>query len=196
MNEIILASSNPGKLKELNALLHPIYCINQDSLGIISPPETGVTFLENALIKARHASQESSKPALADDSGLVVPFLNGEPGIYSARYAGEHASDTTNCNILLGNLDNTSESQRKAFFYCAIVLVRYPLDPTPLIAFGQINGLITQQAQGKNGFGYDPLFYLTDYGCTMAELAPDVKNTISHRAKALQQLKTYLSYYE
>lgn len=189
ITELILATSNAGKIKELQQLLAPIHCIPQAELGIVDAEETGLSFIENALIKARHASALTGKPALADDSGLVVPALNGAPGIYSARYAGLQAKDSDNIYLLLNNMQHLDINQRGAFFYCAIALVQYAEDPTPLIATGSMNGRINHQLSGENGFGYDPIFYIEEYQCTAAQLAADIKNSISHRAKALQQLR-------
>ncbi|STX27882.1 ribosomal protein Ham1 [Legionella beliardensis] len=192
MKEIILATTNQGKIAELQALLSPVHCISQLSLGIESVAETGQSFIENALIKARHVSLVANKPALADDSGLVVPILKGEPGIYSARYAGEKASDQENINLLLEKLKDIPTEQRQAFFYCAIVLVQHPNDPTPLIAWGYWHGLIAHAKAGKQGFGYDPIFYIPDYQCTAAQLPANIKNKDSHRAQALAQLQQQL----
>jgi XTP/dITP diphosphohydrolase len=190
MKEIILATSNSGKIKELEYLLAPVHCIGQQTLGISSAEENGLSFIENAIIKARHASLLAGKPALADDSGLVVPALNGEPGIYSARYAGIEASDKDNIDILLQKMAHLSAHQRQAFFYCAIALVQHATDPTPLIATGLFNGSICITVSGEGGFGYDPVFYVEEYQCTAAQLPVTIKNTISHRAKALSQLRT------
>ena len=193
MKELILATSNAGKIKELNVLLSPIVCIPQTDFGIPDAEETGLSFIENALIKARHASHFTNKPALADDSGLVVPALNGAPGIYSARYAGINANDSTNINLLLSNMAHLSIEQRDAYFYCAIALVQHPKDPTPIIATGILHGTITQQAMGEQGFGYDPIFFVKEYQCTAAQLSASIKNTISHRAHALTQLRTAIA---
>ena len=160
MRELILATSNPGKIAELQAMLPGVHCISQQTLNIKDADETGLTFIENALIKARHASHLSNKPALADDSGLVVPALNGEPGIYSARFAGKNASTGKNIDLLLNRLAQVPDAQRGAFFYCAIVFVEHANDPTPLIATGKFPGIISHERQGSNGFGYDPVFYL------------------------------------
>lgn len=187
MKEIILATSNSGKIKELTEILAPIPCITQAELGIADALENGLSFLENALIKARHASFIAKKPALADDSGLVVPALNGDPGIYSARYAQNHASDKENHALLLEKM--AQENHREAWFYCAIVLVQHAKDPSPLFATGICKGIIHDKAQGEGGFGYDPIFYIPAYQCTMAQLPAKIKNNISHRAKALLQLK-------
>lgn len=192
MKEIILATSNPGKIKELEQLLTPIECISQTALGISNAEETGLSFIENAIIKARHVSTLANKPALADDSGLVVPALNGEPGIYSARYAGIKANDEDNIQQLLRNMSGLPHEQRAAYFYCAIALIQHAKDPTPLIATGVFHGVISMKSSGANGFGYDPVFYINEYQCTAAELPAKIKNRISHRAKALGQLRAIL----
>lgn len=190
MKELILATSNNGKIKELNELLAPIHCVPQTQLGIPDAEETGLSFIENAILKARHASLLAGKPALADDSGLVVPALNGEPGIFSARYAGSGATDQDNISLLLNKMTNLTGTERKAYFYCAIALVQHGSDPTPIIATGAFHGSISSNASGTMGFGYDPIFYITEYQCTAAELPATIKNTISHRAQALSQLRT------
>ena len=188
IKELILATSNAGKIKELNSLLSPIYCIPQGVLAIPDAEETGLSFIENAIIKARHASYYGKKPALADDSGLVVPVLQGEPGIFSARYAGLEANDKSNMMLLLDRMTGISQEQRKAYFYCAIALIQHENDPTPLVATGIFHGRIATSLAGNNGFGYDPIFYLDDHQCTAAQLSANIKNKISHRAKALAQL--------
>lgn len=193
MKEIILATGNKGKIAELEAILAPIHCISQDKLGIGSVEETGLSFIENALLKARFASRIANKPALADDSGLVVAALHGEPGIYSARYAGDQATDADNIALLLKNLENTPENQRQAYFFCAIALVQHANDPTPIIACGRLSGLITTRPDGEHGFGYDPVFYIPSHQCTAAQLPAKIKNTISHRAKALEHLRQQLA---
>ena len=192
MKEIILATSNAGKIAELSALLFPVNCISQASLNISSAEETGLSFVENALIKARHASRIANRPALADDSGLVVPALNGAPGIYSSRYASAEATDEENIDFLLTNLKNIPEHQRQAYFYCAIALVDYADDPTPLLATGKLEGKIVSKPVGNQGFGYDPIFYVESQQCTAAELPALIKNQISHRAIALNQLQKLL----
>lgn len=189
MKEIILATSNSGKIKELQHLLAPVQCVAQNTLGIHSPEENGLSFIENAIIKARHASLLADKPALADDSGLVIPALKGEPGIYSSRYAGINATDKDNIKLLLANMTHMYSEQRHAFFYCAIALVQHATDPTPIIATGRFDGSISTSPSGEEGFGYDPIFYVTEYQCTAAQLPATIKNTISHRAKALNQLR-------
>lgn len=187
MKELILATSNLGKLAEFQSMLAPIHCIAQNTLGIDNVEETGLSFIENALLKARHASRLSHLPALADDSGLVVPALQGAPGIYSARFAGLGATDEENIQRLLDKL--THVEAREAYFYCALVLVREPNDPTPIFATGKLLGQISLKPAGDQGFGYDPVFYLPQYECTVAELPTTIKNTISHRAIALKQLQ-------
>lgn len=196
MNELILATSNKGKIKELNAILAPIVCISQADLGVEDTEETGLSFIENALIKARHACHVTQKPALADDSGLVVPALNGAPGIYSARYAGQQANDSNNIELLLRNMDHLVDEQRQAYFYCAIALVQHAQDPTPIIATGIFHGRIIKERRGEQGFGYDPIFFVEQQQCTAAELSASIKNTISHRAQALQQLQQLIARHE
>lgn len=192
MQEIILATSNKGKIAELEAILAPTHCITQASLGIESAEETGLTFVENALLKARHASRITGKAALADDSGLVVPALQGAPGIYSSRFAGDNATDAQNIELLLTRMANFSDKQRQAYFYCAIVLIKHADDPAPVIGCGQFRGFIAHEAQGSSGFGYDPVFFVPEQQCTAAQLPADLKNQISHRGKALLQLKQQL----
>jgi XTP/dITP diphosphohydrolase len=187
---IILATGNLGKIEEFRSLLSPQHCIPQRDLGIKDADETGSTFIENALLKARHASLIAKKPAIADDSGLVIPMLDGKPGIYSSRFAGEHATDQDNIKHVLNLLQTKSQhdTSPKAFFYCAIVLIQYADDPTPFFGTGSLEGHIVSNPKGAHGFGYDPIFYLPEYGCTLAELSLSIKNTISHRARALQAL--------
>ena len=192
MKELILASSNTGKMLEFQAILHPIHCLLQSSLGIESIEETGLSFIENAILKARHASRLAGKAALADDSGLVVPALHGEPGIYSARYAGPHASDKDNMLLLLNKLAPMPDEERGAYFYCALALVKDADDPTPIVATGQFKGVIVKEPQGSNGFGYDPIFYVPEQACTVAQLPAAIKNKMSHRALALAQLRHHL----
>ncbi len=188
MYELILATSNPGKLIELQTILSTLHCIPQAHLHIDDAEETGLSFIENAIIKARHASRCGNKPALADDSGLVVAALNGQPGIYSARYAGCDASAGENIDLLLEKLAPIPDGQRQAYFYCAIAVVQHADDPTPLLAVGKCSGDISHERIGDGGFGYDPVFFLADYQCTFAQLPAQLKNTMSHRAKALKQL--------
>lgn len=185
--KIVLASSNAGKLKEIDAYLSPlnIALIPQSGLDIPDAEETGLTFIENALIKARQATRLSGLPALADDSGIVVPYLNGVPGVHSARYAGLHSDFTANINKLIRALDNTTSLQRKAYFYCCLVYLQNENDPCPIVAEGQWHGEITLTPIGNKGFGYDPVFYIPDLNKTAAELSIEEKNQLSHRAIAL-----------
>lgn len=192
MKELILATSNAGKINELKSLLPSFHCIPQKELGIEDAEETGLSFVENAIIKGRHACRLGSQPALADDSGLVVQSLNGAPGIYSARFSGSDASDDDNIHLLLDRLAGKPQSQRKAYYYCAIVFLTHAEDPTPIIATGRWQGTITEQPMGSQGFGYDPVFYVNEFQCTAAELTKEVKNSISHRALALRQLRSEL----
>lgn len=188
--KLVLASSNAGKLRELAALLEPLghELIAQSALGIESPPETGVTFEANALIKARHAARHASLPALADDSGIEVDALGGRPGVHSARYSGEHASDDANLRKMLTELEGVPLRDRTARYRCVIALVREADDPRPLIAAGIWDGLIIDTPRGKGGFGYDPIFMPAGQDRTAAELAAEEKNRVSHRAKALRKL--------
>ncbi len=192
MQKIILATSNTGKIREISEILEPIKCISQKNLNINSPVESGQTFVENAIIKARHASKIANLPALADDSGLVIPELNDEPGIFSARFAGENASDKDNIRLVLDKIKNKGLTRPKAYFYCAIVLMRHANDPIPLISTGLLPGKINDSPKGKNGFGYDPIFYLEEYKCTLAELDSSTKNKLSHRFLALEKLAQYV----
>lgn len=187
-DKIVLASGNAGKLNEFAKLFaeQEVQVLPQHELGVEDVPETGTTFVENAIIKARHAARQTGLPAIADDSGLVVNALGGAPGIYSARFAGEQASDTDNIELLLSRLNN--EADRRAHFMCTLVFMRHADDPVPLISQGHWHGLITQQVAGHGGFGYDPVFYVPSHECTAAELDAPVKNTISHRGQAMQIL--------
>ena len=188
--QLVLASSNPGKLKEFQGLLSEcgFQVQAQSELGINSAEETGLTFVENALLKARHASDQSGLPALADDSGLTVDALNGQPGIYSARYAGVGASDADNNAKLLKALEGIPEPERGASYHCVLVFLRHAQDPTPLIASGYWRGRILSQPAGEGGFGYDPLFYLPNHECSAAQLRPEQKAQLSHRAQASRAL--------
>lgn len=188
MKKIVIASGNPGKLREIRRILEPMEfsVVPQSDFGVPECPEPHVTFIENCLAKARHASLHTGLPALADDSGICVDALNGAPGVYSARYAGEPKSDQRNNEKLIAAL--SGESNRKAHYYCVIVLVQHPDDPQPLIAEGSWHGEIIDTPRGKNGFGYDPYFFLPEFGKTGAELDPDHKNAISHRGQALEIL--------
>jgi XTP/dITP diphosphohydrolase len=193
MKKIILATSNLGKVRELNSMLEGQYnVVSQIDMEVEEVPETGASFIENALIKARNASSQSQLPALADDSGLVVDALNGEPGIYSARYAGENATDEDNIVKLLARMDD--EENRVASFWCAMVFVRHAGDPEPIIVERSWEGQILRELKGHNGFGYDPVFYLPELDCTSAQLSAEEKNRKSHRGQALQEiLKRLLS---
>ncbi len=208
---IVLATGNPGKVNEFRALLKappptsPRWgeagggALAEVACDLVAPPpamptveETGLTFLENALIKARHAASYCGLPALADDSGLVVDALHGAPGIYSARYAGEGASPSAHIAKLLKAMESVPASQRQARFYCVMVYLRTPTDPMPLIGQGVWEGMIATAPRGQQGFGYDPIFWVAAEAATAAELAPDVKNRLSHRAKAWHQLRPQL----
>lgn len=195
VQRVVLASSNAGKLRELKSMLagSDVNVLPQSELGIRDAVEDGLSFVENAIIKARHASRESGLPAIADDSGLVVAALQGAPGIYSARYAGESASDNDNNEKLLQNMQGLSDERRRACFRCALVFMRHAQDPVPIICEGIWHGEILPAAQGDSGFGYDPLFFVPSHGCSSAELPRDVKNQISHRGQALQRLTEALA---
>jgi len=184
----VLASGNTGKLAELTAILRPLglALIAQSALGIDSPPETGATFLDNALIKARHAARESGLPSLADDSGIEVDALEGRPGVRSARFAGEGASDADNLHKLLAELHDVPMEFRQARYHCVIAYVRRHDDPQPIIAHGTWEGRIALAPRGSGGFGYDPIFLPANAQCTAAELDPAAKNEVSHRAQALR----------
>jgi XTP/dITP diphosphohydrolase len=188
--ELVLASGNAKKAKELTALLAPLGMMVrlQSEFNVIQPPEDGLTFIENALIKARAAALQTGLPAIADDSGLVVDALAGAPGIYSARYAGENASDNDNNAKLLAALCDVPETARTARFVSIVVYLRHVHDPLPLIAQGIWEGHILNEAVGEGGFGYDPLFYVPTHGCASAELDADEKNRISHRGQSMQAL--------
>ncbi len=188
--KVVLASNNRGKLEEFKQLFdgRGIDIIPQAELAIADAEETGLSFVENAIIKARHASRLSGLPALADDSGLEVDHLKGAPGIYSARFSGENATDHENNRKLLSLMEGVPWKARKACFQCLLVFMRHPEDPTPLICQGTWQGVIALEPSGSNGFGYDPLFYVADRGCASAELDKDSKNLLSHRARAMRQL--------
>ncbi|MEA5668563.1 MAG: RdgB/HAM1 family non-canonical purine NTP pyrophosphatase [Stenotrophomonas sp.] len=193
--KLVLASGNAGKLKELQAMLGalPLQIVPQRELGVDDVPETGLTFVENALIKARHACAVTGLPALADDSGLIVDALDGAPGLYSARYAGSPTDDAANNAKLLDALRDVPAERRSARFYAVIVLLRHANDPQPLICEGSWEGRIIDELRGTHGFGYNPVFLDEELGLTAAEMQPEQKNGRSHRAKALQQLKQQLA---
>ena len=190
----VLATGNQGKVKEMSELLNSfsIEVLPQSQFNVPDVPETGTTFVENAIIKARHASKLTGLPAIADDSGLEVDFLNGQPGIYSARYAGEAATDRENIDKLLSKLVGINPEQRKARFQCVLVYMRHELDPTPIICQGTWEGSITEQVMGEQGFGYDPIFWVESEQSTSAQLTKQRKSELSHRGKALTQLVNLL----
>lgn len=190
MKKLVLASGNKGKLLEFQALLAPlkIAVIAQSEFGIESPEETGLTFIENAILKARYASAKTGLPALADDSGLAVDALQGQPGIYSARYAGEGASDAENIDKLMSALQGRPMTERHAQFHCVLALMMHEHDPTPLVAHGAWHGHIAGTKGGDKGFGYDPVFWLEELKLTAAELSREEKSALSHRGDAMKQL--------
>tara|TARA_R110000787_G_scaffold8220_5_gene27493 strand:- start:2019 stop:2621 length:603 start_codon:yes stop_codon:yes gene_type:complete len=194
MKSVVLASNNAGKLREFRELLAAanINVLAQGDFHVPEVRETGLSFVENAILKARHASRLTQLPAIADDSGLEVDFLHGAPGIYSARFAGSQANDDDNNARLLDLLNTVPDEQRTARFQCLLVYLRHPLDPTPLICQGTWDGRILTRPQGNNGFGYDPLFFVAERNCSSAELSPAEKNRLSHRGKAMTCLLTML----
>ena len=187
---IVLASNNAGKVREINQLLldERIRVIPQGEFQVPEAEETGLSFVENAILKARNAAQHSGLAAIADDSGIEVDALRGAPGIYSARYAGQGASDRENLERLLADLADIPEAERSARFQCLMVYLRHADDPTPLICQGTWEGSILPEPRGENGFGYDPVFYVPTHDCSSAERAADVKNSLSHRGQALRKL--------
>jgi XTP/dITP diphosphohydrolase len=194
MKTLVLASGNKGKLAELNALLNTlnIEVVPQSQFQVSDAIEDGLTFIENALIKARHASKATNLPALADDSGIEVDYLQGQPGIYSARFAGEPSNDLANNQKLLESLEGVPSAQRTARFHCVLALVRRWDDPTPLVCQASWEGEILTAPRGENGFGYDPLFWVPNQECSSAELPKELKNKISHRGQACAKLKAAL----
>jgi XTP/dITP diphosphohydrolase len=190
MKKVVLASGNKGKVREINQILAGLdfEVVPQTDFGVPEIEETGLTFVENAILKARNAAAHTGLPAIADDSGLEVDALKGAPGIYSARYAGLGAGDTANLNKLLHELNGVPEADRTARFQCLVVYMEHERDPTPLICQGTWEGRITESAQGENGFGYDPVFFVPEYRCTAAQLSAEEKNRLSHRGQALQLL--------
>lgn len=187
----VLASSNKGKLAEFNTLLQEIAIevIPQTDFNLVDAVEDGLSFIENAIIKARWASKHTGLPALADDSGLAVDALNGAPGIYSARYAGPNASDADNNALLVKNLQQVDADARSAQFHCVLAFVRHASDPVPIICHGIWRGQVLSTAIGDNGFGYDPLFFIPELGLSSAQLSKTEKSNISHRAQAMAQFK-------
>lgn len=190
----VLATGNQGKVKEMSELLNSfsIEVLPQSHFSVPDVPETGTTFVENAIIKARHAAKLTGLPAIADDSGLEVDFINGQPGIYSSRFAGENATDQDNIDKLLTRLEGINPEQRKARFQCVLVYMRHELDPTPIICQGTWEGSITEIQHGENGFGYDPVFWVESEQCSSAQLSKQRKGELSHRGKALAQLVSLL----
>jgi len=190
MKKIVLATGNQGKVREMADLLADFGfdVVAQSEFNVSEVAETGTTFIENAIIKARHAAKETGLAAIADDSGLEVDYLKGAPGIYSARYAGEDASDQQNLEKLLEAMQGVPEEQRTARFHCVLVLIRHENDPTPIVCHGKWEGRILEQAHGSNGFGYDPVFFVPEDNCASAELDPARKKQLSHRGKALNKL--------
>lgn len=191
---IVLASNNAGKVREIERLLAEarIHIRPQGEYGVPEVEETGLTFVENAILKARNAARHSGLPAIADDSGLEVDALRGAPGLYSARYAGAGATDEANLRKLLADLADVPESERTARFQCVLVYLRHAEDPTPLICQGTWEGRLLFEPRGRNGFGYDPIFLVPTHGCSSAELDPDTKNQLSHRGQALRRLRERL----
>ncbi len=190
--KIVLASSNPGKIREIQAILadHPI--VPQSAFDVVDAEETGATFVENAILKARNAALHCRLPAIADDSGLVVDALNGAPGVISARYAGVGAGDRDNLDKLLRELEGVPDELRTARFICVMVFMAHANDPCPVIAQSVWEGKILDYAVGENGFGYDPVFWVPEQNCASAELPAAVKNALSHRGKALKTLTTLI----
>ena len=193
--KIVLASNNEGKLREIRALLagKSVALVPQSEFGVDDADETGLSFIENAIIKARHAAKQTNLPTIADDSGIEVDVLGGKPGIYSSRYAGDGASDEENLQLLLDNIKSYADKPVIARFQCVMVYMRYAEDPTPVIAQASWEGSIVSEPKGDAGFGYDPIFYVPSHDCTSAELPADVKNNISHRGQALRLLLELLS---
>lgn len=189
MNDtVVLASGNAGKIREFQAVLKHWHLKPQSDFSVPEVEETGLTFVENAILKARNAAQHAGSPALADDSGLVVDALNGAPGIYSARYAGKQATDQNNLEKLLVDLQDVADHERTACFVCVLAYCRYPEDPVPVISQGIWKGTILREQRGEGGFGYDPVFFLSEMQCTSAQLTAQQKNAISHRGQALAEL--------
>ena len=195
MSDVVLASDNQGKIREINSLLRntPLEVVGQGSLGVEPIEETGTTFIDNALLKARNAARQTGLAAIADDSGLEVDALGGRPGVYSARFAGPQATDTKNVEKLLAALDGIAPDERSARFRCAMVYVTHADDADPLICEGAWEGKIISEPKGDNGFGYDPIFWIEGEKATAAELAPERKNILSHRGQALRMLVAQLA---
>jgi len=192
--KIVLATGNKGKVKELTRMLSGlgIEVLSQSEFDVTEVAETGSTFVENAIIKARHAARQTGLPAIADDSGLAVNILGGEPGVYSARYSGDQATDKSNIAKLLSVMADVPKAKRQGKFLCVLVYMRHADDPTPIICQGEWCGEITTEQQGENGFGYDPVFWVKEQNCSSAQLSPEQKNALSHRGKALKMLLVQL----
>jgi XTP/dITP diphosphohydrolase len=194
MKKIVIASSNPGKLREFQQLLEKVNfeAVPQSVFNLSDAAETGTTFVENAIIKARHACEHTGLPAIADDSGLEVDALDGRPGVYSARYSGPNATDSANHQKLLDELMNVPTEKRTARYHAVLAYMRHAQDPTPILCHGSWEGIILMEPRGENGFGYDPLFFVHSHQCSAAELDKLEKNRISHRGKAMAELLTHL----
>ena len=191
--KLVLASGNAGKLAELRELLGDRFTLHaQSEFGLGDADETGLSFIENAILKARHAARATGLPALGDDSGLCVDALHGAPGLYSARYAGTHGDSDANIDKLLREIDGIDDPARTARFVCVLALVRHADDPMPLVAEGRWEGRVLRARRGGNGFGYDPVFFSPLHGCSAAELPADVKNRDSHRGQALAAMRVRL----
>ncbi|XDF78029.1 XTP/dITP diphosphatase [Aliivibrio fischeri] len=190
MSKIVLATGNQGKVREMADILADFGfdVVAQSEYNVSDVAETGTTFIENAIIKARHAAKETGLPAIADDSGLEVDALNGAPGVYSARYSGEGATDQKNIDKMLAAMEGIPAEKRTARFHCVLVLMKHENDPTPLICHGTWEGHITTKQKGENGFGYDPIFWVSEDNCSSAELEPARKKQLSHRGQALKKL--------
>jgi XTP/dITP diphosphohydrolase len=190
MKNIVLATGNLGKVREINELLanHDLAVVAQSDFNVPEAEETGLSFVENAIIKARNAAAHTGLSAIADDSGLEVDALGGAPGIYSSRYAGKSASDRDNLEKLLADLGDLAAEQRSARFQCLMVYLRHAKDPTPIVCQGTWEGQVLFAPRGSDGFGYDPVFYVPSHNCSSAELPPDIKNRLSHRGQALRKL--------
>lgn len=190
LEKIVLASGNKGKIKEFQSILAPlnIEVIPQSAFDVSDADETGLTFIENAIIKARHAADVTGLPALADDSGVAVDALGGAPGIYSARYAGTPSNAKANLEKLIDDMKDVPDDKRQLSFHCVLALMTHAKDPTPLIAHGRWDGVMLRAPQGKNGFGYDPVFFVKDENKSAAELPAELKNQLSHRGRAIAQL--------
>jgi XTP/dITP diphosphohydrolase len=194
LDKVVLATGNKGKVTELARMLCGlgIEVLPQSEFAVIDAAETGSTFVENAIIKARHAAKQTGLPAIADDSGLAVHALGGEPGVYSARYSGDQATDQTNIIKLLDAMSDIPKDKRQAKFLYILVFMRHTHDPSPIICQGEWHGEIATEQQGENGFGYDPVFWIEEQNCSSAQLSPEQKNRLSHRGRALSQLLVQL----